>query len=330
MSILLGQSVQTVVTGIVVYGNIRRGCNSISSFYQATAATIDYVNIKAKRVGTSGDVTVEVWDTAYTDFTEISGLDDDDAISIGNLIGSKTEDSSGWSDSAYDSHTFTFASSIELPDHGIFIISVKHPGGGVNNCISWAFPTGSGYTQILSADGGSSWTKNTGITNIFQTYGTEGTAPGKPTIVSPTPTGVTGITLDETPLEWIAGDPVADTYEVYFREQGDDWELVGVAQAGVEWTIEFGTLAYGTTYEWRIDATNEYGTTTGDTWSFTTIAFSMILISYILISGGSGAGPYDDPPGTAGTDWNWTGENNMLAIRRLVAAANDKIWYEIL
>lgn len=153
--------------------------------------------------------------------------------------------------------------------------------------------------------------------------------PGAPTNPSPSDSVDPNITLDETPLSWDASDPVADTYEIYFRKLGDDWDLVGVAQAGVEWTIDFGTLAYGTTYQWKIDATNVYGTTPGTVWSFTTISFGRILVSYVLIPGGSGAGPYDDPPGIEGTDWTWTGGNAMLAVRRLVVAINNKIWYEI-
>lgn len=155
--------------------------------------------------------------------------------------------------------------------------------------------------------------------------------PGKPTTPSPTD-AASSITLDETPLSWVDGGNT-DTYEVYFREQGDSWVQVGVAQAGVEWTIDFGTLAYGTTYEWRIDATNVYGTTTGDTWTFDTIDYDQIRVSYRLISGGNGYGPYDfdvdgNPQGTQGTDWEYTGENNMLTVKRLIAVANSKVWYE--
>lgn len=328
MATLLGESPQTVVTGTVVYGNARWGHRAISAAKQETAATIEYIIIKAKRVGSSGDVTVEIWDTAYTDFSEISGLSDGDPISIGNLIGSKTVDSSGWSNSSYDSHTFTFASPVELPDLGIFIVSIKHPSGGLNNCISWAFPSGASYTQIKSADGGSSWTKETGITGIYQTWGTEGSAPGKPTNPSPTD-AISDITLDETPLSWDASvDASADTYEIYFRESGGDWELVGIAQVGVSWDIAFGILDYETTYEWRIDATNVYGTTTGGTWTFGSISYDQIRVSYRLISGGNGAGPYDDPPGTEGTDWAWTGLNNMISVRRLVVVAYNKVYYE--
>ena len=150
--------------------------------------------------------------------------------------------------------------------------------------------------------------------------------PGKPTTPSPSD-AASDITLDETPLSWVDGGNT-DTYEIYFREQGDGWDLVGVAQAGVSWAVSFGTLAYGTTYEWRIDATNTTGTTTGDTWSFETISFDQLRISYRLIGGGNGQGPYDDPPGVQGTDWEWTGENNMLTVKKLVVAANNKIWHE--
>ena len=132
--------------------------------------------------------------------------------------------------------------------------------------------------------------------------------PGKPTNPSPTHE-VTNITLDESPLSWVAPDPnIADTYEIYFREQGEDWELVGVAQAGIEWPIPFRTLNYGTTYEWRIDAINLFGATEGDTWDFDTIGF------------------YYPTPSSIGD--NPTGENNMVTLRRLVVAVEDKIWYE--
>lgn len=326
MAVLLGQSPQTVVTGTVVYGNMRWAHNAISSAKQATASTIEYITIKAKRVGTSGDVTVSIYDTAYTTFSEISGLNDDDVVDVGDLLGSKVEDSSGWSSSAYDSHTFTFATPLTLPDQGIFLVSVKHPGGGVNNCISWAFPTGSSYTQVRSTDGGSSWNKQTGVTGIYQTYGTEGSAPSKPTTPSPAD-DATSITLDATPLSWVDGGN-ADTYDVYFRIQGGDWVEESEAQAALEWAIVFGTLGYGVIYEWRVDATNTYGTTTGDTWTFSSIAYDQLRISYRLISGGSGSGPYDSPPGTQGTDWEYTGLNNMITVGRLVVAANSKIWYE--
>lgn len=139
---------------------------------------------------------------------------------------------------------------------------------------------------------------------------------------TPVPTDTASdITLDESPLSWIDGGN-SDTYEIYFREQGDDWSLVGEAQAGIEYVLSFGTLDYGITYEWRIDSTNNFGTTTGDTWNFDTITFNTILPGDSGGAGGGGGG------GGAGEESSPTGENNMITLRRLVAAANSKIWYE--
>ncbi len=145
--------------------------------------------------------------------------------------------------------------------------------------------------------------------------------PGKPTNPAPGNTA-SDITLDESPLSWDASDPVADTYEIYFREQGDGWSLVGVAQAGVSWVIDFGTLNYDITYEWRVDATNVSGTTTGDTWNFGSIIFAPILPGASGGAGGGGGG------GGSGEESSPNGENNMITLRRLVAVAANKFWYE--
>ncbi|KKK72171.1 hypothetical protein LCGC14_2906560, partial [marine sediment metagenome] len=83
-----------------------------------------------------------------------------------------------------------------------------------------------------------------------------------------------------------------------------------------------------TTFVWRVDTANSFGATTGIEWEFSTPAFKQPKTSYILIGGGSGTGPYDYPPGAEGVDWNWTGGNNMISVRRLVAAAYNKIWIE--
>ncbi len=138
----------------------------------------------------------------------------------------------------------------------------------------------------------------------------------------------TDVSRSKTPLSWDAPDqdPAADTYEIYFRESGDDWELMGEAQAGLSLSIPFRRLDYDTVYEWRVDATTDGNTITGDTWTFTCLKFDQIQVSYDLITGGSGNGPYDG--GTQGVDWNWSGESNMIIIKRLVAASNNKIWYE--
>jgi hypothetical protein len=81
---------------------------------------------------------------------------------------------------------------------------------------------------------------------------------------------------------------VPETYDVYFG--------LSLAMPGLP-------LGYNIRYYWRIDATNEYGTTTGDTWYFNSIVFYPPVPSY-------------SPP-------------NMMATQRtLILCANNKVFYE--
>ena len=307
MAVLLGQSPQQYNGESKVYGNTIKGYTAISPAF--ISETVEYIIIKAGRVGTSGNVTIKVYDTSYTP-DELAAFANGTTINLGSEIGSKTIDSSGWSTNPLTERTFTFSSPIELPvPNELIVFTVEHLGGDIDNCINWAYTTGSSWTKVQSIDGGTAWTKEQGIINIFQTWGTKLLIPGKPTNPSPTD-AVSNITLDESPLSWDASNPAADTYEIYYREQGDSWVLIGVAQAGVSYILSFGNIDYGITYEWRIDATNAVGTTTGDTWSFNSIVY--------------------DPPvaGASGGGGGSSGENNMMTLRRLVAAANNKIWYE--
>lgn len=145
--------------------------------------------------------------------------------------------------------------------------------------------------------------------------------------VNPSPADeATGVALN-VELSWDdGGGGVA--YDVYFGEPGS---MTIRANSQAETTFDITNLSYGTEYNWRVDAYDDSTppeSVEGDTWSFTCLPFDPPQVSYVLITGGSGAGPYDDPPGIEGTDWSWTGENNILTVRRLIAAANDKIWYE--
>ena len=251
----------------------------------------------------------------------------DNPYANGDLYES-SDSGSSWTIETDDDCWFkTKASGVEKDD-GSFEEDGFNRAEGADDWNAETFTASSTYTISSVVLKLSKWSGTTPGTVTVSIRATDAALPGKPTNPSPTDTG-TDITLDETPLSWDASaDETADTYEVYFRESGGDWVLVGVAQAGLEWTIVFGTLDYETTYEWRIDATNENGTTTGNTWSFGSISYDQLRISYRLISGGNRSGPYDSPPGTQGTDWEYTGLNNMITVHRLVVAANSKIWYE--
>jgi len=90
--------------------------------------------------------------------------------------------------------------------------------------------------------------------------------PGQATNPSPS-NGATGVSTTAD-LSWTAGSG-ATSHDVYFGTDStpDSGEFQG-NQAGT--TFDPGTLAYSTTYYWRIDSVNAGGTTTGVVWSFTT------------------------------------------------------------
>ena len=68
-------------------------------------------------------------------------------------------------------------------------------------------------------------------------------------------------------LAWEDGGG-ALTFEVYFGAQGTTLALVATQTT----PTHAPELAAGTTYVWRVDSVNQVGTTTGDTWTFTTEA----------------------------------------------------------
>jgi len=124
--------------------------------------------------------------------------------------------------------------------------------------------------------------------------------------VTPSPANAaTGVDIPPSQLTWVDGGS-AETYNVYFGPSGN-MSLVSEGQAGLTFDLSGQSFDYGTTYQWRIDSINDYGTTTGDTWSFTTASF--------------------DPPAVGGGG-DGTGENTMQTLKRLVVASNNKIWYE--
>jgi len=127
--------------------------------------------------------------------------------------------------------------------------------------------------------------------------------------------------LNVASISWDAS-AIADTYDVYFTGY---LAPVSVAQEGVTCNVPGIPLEYDHTYYWRVDAVNEFGTTTGDVWSFTTLTLDPPQCIIRYRSDGSLV-----PAGTAynATTMYYTGENFMGLNRRLVGAAGSAIWYE--
>jgi len=89
------------------------------------------------------------------------------------------------------------------------------------------------------------------------------TPPGQATNPSPA-NGATGVSTTAD-LIWTAGSG-ATSHDVYFGTVSPPPFKVNQTAT----TYDTGTMATSTTYYWRIDEKNDYGTTTGVVWSFTT------------------------------------------------------------
>jgi len=77
---------------------------------------------------------------------------------------------------------------------------------------------------------------------------------------------------------------------------------------------------YNSVYHWRVDAVNEFGTTEGDEWTFNSIDYAPPLPTGVTLT--DVVGDEGEPTGTP------TGKNNMVTVKRLVAAANNTVFYE--
>ncbi len=149
---------------------------------------------------------------------------------------------------------------------------------------------------------------------IQVSFTTEASAPLKAATPSPAHSA-TGVILLPT-LSWIDGGG-ADTYNVYLGTPGN---LVQIAeeQVGLSLIVPYA-LAYNVVYNWRVNSINVNGTTTGNTWAFTCLLFAPPFPTGVTLDYG------EDPPAPTGTP---TGVNNMATLKRIVAVANDKVFYE--
>ena len=224
-------------------------------------------------------------------------------------------------------HLSASPSPILSDDYIFYYLSDGQKRQDIGDMSSWTPPielnTDTEYTWYCEHYNVSDVLQSTSPTWSFTTTVGVG-LPGKPTNPSPAD-DATSIALGKSPFSWDASSPAAETYEIYFRIQGAEWGTpVGESQVEVEWIVTSGLLDYIITYEWRVDATNVVGTVTGDTWTFGSITYDPPLPTGVSLdySGDPEDEGYGEPTGTP------TGANNMITIRKLVVAANSKIWYE--
>lgn len=224
---------------------------------------------------------------------------------------------------------FEFGTPVALTAETMYAIRVIVDGGSSDHPIQWARRTTANYTR------GTIWHHQWGTGGdgvypgalsefvaegdfFFETWGTG--APSK--AVNPTPTDTnSNVTLDHDTIIWEDGGG-ADTFDVYYGTTSGSLTLVSSAQAGTSFTI-WG-VSDGSPYDyldiryWRIDSTNEAGTTTGDEWMFTTIP--------LTYPNPSPTPPDPDYPYPPDHDFN---PNFINTTQRLICAANSKVWYEV-
>jgi len=142
--------------------------------------------------------------------------------------------------------------------------------------------------------------------------------PGQAT--NPTPTNAGSDISLEQQFSWDAVD-YTDTYDVVISGS-----TVSSAQDGVTFDLDSDYYTWEEAVTWRVDSTNEYGTTTGTNWTFTATPLDYTRITWTSINGGSGP----DDGGVEGVDFWYTGLNNVITVNRLVCMAKDTFYYESL
>lgn len=155
-------------------------------------------------------------------------------------------------------------------------------------------------------------------------------------VTNPTPTDTgTGISTYPT-FSWDASS-LATSYSVSAGLPGHLSSLT-TGLTAVNYPVVSDTFSHITEYNWRIDAVNQFGTTAGTVWSFTSVRYDPpIYVSWypatntfwsplVKADGSLGAGP---PTGTLNVDYFVVGgPNDMLTQKKLIVFANSKVWVE--
>ena len=245
-----------------------------------------------------------------------------------------------WSDGFYERWFKTKTGEVEK-DTNTPVTTAVHAAIYGNTWEAQTFTASSTYTissVILNLS------KQTGASPGTLTVYITTTVPVLSKPVNPTPTdAATDVTLDQTTITWEDGGG-ATSYDVYYGDTSGDLTLLESGTTDLSYTISGIALGspfgYVITRYWRIDAVNAGGTITGDEWSFTTIRLDPPTVTYwysvsdyyyqLLVQPD---GSYGDPPptGTENVDYVILAAylpNFIRTQRKLVAAANNKIWYE--
>ncbi len=124
------------------------------------------------------------------------------------------------------------------------------------------------------------------------------TAPSQPTLVSPTPSGTTGVSTSPT-LEVTVNDADGNATDVTFygRAVGaGSWTNLGTAYAvasGTNATMSWPGLTASTQYEWYVTVNDGFYGIQGPTWTFTTASSPTFTVTYAGNGSTGGTAPTD-------------------------------------
>ena len=267
---------------------------------------------------------------------DLTEIDTTDAV----LLDAGVETVSGVADSGTQTVTVALAAPITLNLNRLAVLvtaikngdTVNDPGDPAKVYIARGAKTGApGVPTITYGHGDSAVTPLTNLANALEIRGYDGTASvlgndctattniliGEGNLVNPVTQNHAGImvTSSDAPygptpahestdielsasLSWSFGG-VADEYAVFIGPTGDEPEEFDTESASL--ALNAGVLGYATEYSWYVVAKTGSGEFTSPTWTFTTMSLN--------------------PPVP-------TAQNAMLTTRRLLAAADNKIWYE--
>lgn len=254
------------------------------SFTPQEDYTLNAIRTRIKRIGTPGLVYFEIYATA-------------DNIPVGVALQTTERNGNTFSTATSGAiSTTTLSTPINLTSGVTYALVLRVPNGDLNNKLYWFGDTTDDYSRGDASvyykdvdDWGGNWStvtdgwyplpdtqRNWPGWNIhdfdFQTWGTSGSLPSKAT--TPTPANnATEVDFSGLQLSWVNGGG-ADTYNVYIGPTGNLTQ-VSSTQAGLTYTTTlaelesiFGSDPIDQKIYWRIDSTNENGTTTGDEWNF--------------------------------------------------------------
>jgi len=248
-------------------------------------------------------------DTVYISLYSVADGEPDEVLAYGEIEGSELPTSVPSSATEVELNSI-----VELTEGTLYaiIVSVVYGEGVEYGGLMYRYYNGDVYDTgyaICSEDGGENWTP----LSFDYTFGVFAYLPEKP--VNPTPSdSATEVSIRLQTISWENGGG-ATGYNVYYGESGN-LQLVSSGQSGTSFTV-WG-VSNGSPYDyeiirqWRIDAVNQYGTTVGDIWTFTTKVF-------------------DAPTPSEDSEGKYTAENFVIpSIKRLVTASKNAIYYESL